>query len=169
MRRNRFCITMIITLLCMACERRVANYPLPAVAQTSGAFTHVVVRPGDGPSAQVGGIWGVKWTLLSHAQRDCTHPCSVEGLYPKADPHFKVWQEILKSMHEGEVRRVWVTWPGERDIKTYDVELLSVVKTDAAGHPVDTNPYPNLGKPLPHEQTRKGSSERDPGQVDSRK
>jgi len=148
--------SLLIIVVASACERSVGGYPVPSGARTaSNGMKYVVVRAGTGAAAGDGGIWGVKWTLLSHEKPGCEYPCTVQGLHSSSDSRFGPWRNVLSTMREGEVRRVWVTWPGEEHLKTYDVELSSVVRTDSAGNPVYENPYPNLGKPLPHKAERR--------------
>jgi hypothetical protein len=115
---------------------------------------YIVLHSGAGRPAADGTIWGIQWKLVSHSQRGCKYRCTTYVLDEKSDRRFKPWVELAGTMREGEVRRVWVTWPGERESKTYEVELASVVMTDAMGNPIIDNSYPpKSNEPVPRSST----------------
>ena len=140
---------LVLVVQLAACQRRVVDYPVPRSARVaSNGMKYVVLRPGDGRAASAGGIWGIEWKLVSHTKPGCEFPCTTYALHPARDARIAQWRALLVTMREGEVRRVWVRWPGKEE-EAYEVALASVVKTDAAGNAVIEHSYPNLRKPLP--------------------
>ena len=138
--------------VCASCERRIAEYPVPIGAQQTPSGTkYVVVKAGDGDPATVGGIWGVEEKLVSHSHPGCPIPCTRYMLRPVADRYHDQFREWLVTMREGEIRRVWLEGD-DGTTRVFEFKLASVVKTDAAGNPVYTNPYPNSRKPQPYER-----------------
>ena len=59
--------------------------------------------------------------------------------YPRFSARLEPWNPLLKSMHRGEVRRVWLTLPGKKEPLVYDIRLALVVRTDASGDPIVEN------------------------------
>jgi ABC-type transporter Mla MlaB component len=60
-------------------------------------------------------------------------------LYPRFSHQFEPWNELVKTMKEGEVRRVWLKRPNRKDAAVFEIELASVVRTDSAGEPIIEN------------------------------
>lgn len=106
-------VAALAAVIVVCCSRRVANHPVPENARSAGAIRYVVLREGTGLSGRDGVIWSVRWTLLSHTQPGCDHPCVSDALLEKSDERFTPWRELLSSMKEFELRRVWITEPGE--------------------------------------------------------
>jgi hypothetical protein len=126
-------------LLGIGCDREVKHYPLPQDAQKVNGLRYVMVRHGDGPTAMSGGIWGVESRLLSHTERGCEYPCRRYMLYPRFSKQLEPWNAVVRTMKEGEVRRVWLLSPDRDAPVVYDVELASVVRTDRSGEPIVDN------------------------------
>jgi hypothetical protein len=137
-----------LSVLLLGCDlREVKTFPVPKGAHgVTADMQYVTLRSGTGLAAMDGGIWGVETLLLSHRERDCHYPCEHYALYRRFDWHLDPWNPLVKTMREGETRRVWLKVPNRSEPLVYDVTLASVVKTDSAGEPV----YPHVQvKPPP--------------------
>lgn len=86
-----------------------------------------------------GGIWGVESKLVSHTERGCEYPCKRYQLYKRFSHHLDPWNPLVKTMREGEIRRVWLKRPDQGAPVVFEIELASVVPTDAAGEPIIDN------------------------------
>lgn len=137
-RRWWLLVVLLVTVL-IACTRKVKDYPIPSSALKADGLLYVKLKNGDGRSAMDGGIWGVESKLLSHTERGCDYPCKRYMLYPRFSDQFEPWNVLVKTMREGEVRRVWLKHPDRKDPAVFDIELVSVVRTDRAGEPIIEN------------------------------
>jgi hypothetical protein len=127
------CVAALLAVL--ACSRKVKDYPVPPDARQADNLRYVTLREGDGRAAMEGGIWGVESKLVSHTERKCEYPCKRYMLYRRFSPYLEPWNALVKTMREGEVRRVWLQRPG-KEIVVFEIELASVVRTDSAGEPI---------------------------------
>jgi hypothetical protein len=139
--RHRSAVLFVVLLLACAataaCDRKVRRYDVPPNAVTTSSGTqYVVLRQGRGRSARDAGIWGVKWTLISHKRYNCAYPCSTDILDSRSAATFGPWRDVLISMRRDEIRRVWIRLPKKSEVETFDVELHSAIATDAAGQPI---------------------------------
>jgi hypothetical protein len=137
---NRRALAAVIVLCAVswasACSRKVADYPIPPNAARTDGLAYVVLHPGRGLPAMQGGIWGVQTRLISHTERGCNYPCETFLLYRRFSDEPHPWNGLVKDMRQGEVRRVWLISPKNREPLVYEVELASVVRVDSAGKPV---------------------------------
>ncbi|HEY0160043.1 MAG TPA: hypothetical protein VGF28_22340 [Thermoanaerobaculia bacterium] len=130
---------VVFLILSLGCSRKVKDYPVPRAAQKLDGMVCVTLRHGDGPPAMSGGIWGVESRLMSHTEQGCAYPCKRYLLYPRLSQQLEPWNGVVRTMREGEVRRVWLTLPQHNEPRVYDIELASVVRTDSAGEPIIEN------------------------------
>lgn len=86
-----------------------------------------------------GEIWGVESKLISHTERGCEYPCKRYQLYKRFSRDLEPWNSLVKTMREGEIRRVWLQRPDRAEPVVFEIELASVVRTDAAGEPIIDN------------------------------
>lgn len=129
---------MLFVLLVVACDRKVRDYPVPPNAVKIDGLLYVRLKNGDGRPAMEGGIWGVEARLLSHKERGCAYPCTRYMLYKRFSWQLEPWNALVRTMREGEIRRVWLRQPnGGRTV--FEIELRSVVRTDAHGTPIIEN------------------------------
>jgi hypothetical protein len=133
--------TLVVSTVIFGCVRKVADYPVPANALTlSSGVRCVTIKPSKGQPATAGELYGVNWTLLSHTKRGCTYPCEERELLPRAELKDARWREVILSMHEGEVRRVWIVEKPKQEARVYDVVLASVDRLGPDGQAiVDTS------------------------------
>lgn len=133
--------TLVLSIVICGCVGKVAEYPVPANASTlSSGVRCVTIKPGKGETATAGELYGVNWTLLSHTKRGCTYPCEERELLPRAELKDARWREVILSMREGEVRRVWIVETPKQEPRVYDVVLASVDRLGPDGQAiVDTS------------------------------
>ena len=137
-----FLLHVFVVTAVVACSKQVKRYPIPPDASRADGLVYVKLKSGDGRSAMEGAIWGVASTLMSHTERGCDYPCKRFMLYPRFSRQLEPWNGLVKTMREGEVRRVWLTLPGRTDPSVFEIELAAVVRTDSAGEPIIENQLP---------------------------
>jgi len=62
-----------------------------------------------------------------------------DTLYKRFSHHLDPWNPLIKTMREGEIRRVWLKRSDRAEPVVFEIELASVVRTDAAGEPIIDN------------------------------
>lgn len=132
-------IAIAVLVMAVACSRKVKEYPTPSDAIQLGALQYVTIEVGSGRRALDGEIWGVESRLVSHTERGCDYPCKRYMLYRRFSPQFEPWNGLVKTMREGEIRRVWLKRRGRKDPVVFEIELASVVRTDTRGEPIIDN------------------------------
>jgi hypothetical protein len=133
------CCLCVLLMLMTACSRKVKDYPVPPNAQSVAGLRYVTLKKGDGRYAMEGGIWGVESKLVSHTERNCEYPCKRSMLYRRFSRYLEPWNPVVKTMREGEIRRVWLKRPDHAEPAVFEIELASVVRTDRAGEPIIDN------------------------------
>ena len=136
--RSDWCAAVVLsTMIATACERKVANYPIPANAMTTkSGVRYVTLRAGTAESALEGELYGVNSVLLSHTRRACEHPCEQRDMMSRSDLKDQRWRDMILSMHEGETRRVWIVEKQNEEPRVYDVTLASVDRLGPDGQAV---------------------------------
>ena len=133
--------TLVLSIVTFGCVRKVADYPVPANASTlSSGVQCMTIKSSKGEPATGGELYGVNWTLLSHTKRGCTYPCEERELLPRSELKDPRWREVILSMREGEIRRVWIVEKPKQEPRVYDVALASVDRLGPDGQAiVDTS------------------------------
>ena len=134
-----FLVLVVGGVLLLTCSRKVKDYPIPRGASRAGGLLYVTLRAGDGRPAMDGGIWGVETRLVSHTERGCSFPCTRYLLYPRFSPYLEPWNGVVRTMREGEIRRVWLNAPERSEPAVFEIELASVIRTDSAGKAIIEN------------------------------
>jgi hypothetical protein len=132
-------IAIAVLVVAVACSGKVKEYPEPSGAIPLGNLRYVPLVAGRGRAALDGEIWGVESTLVSHRERGCDYPCKRYLLYRRFSPQLEPWNALLRTMREGEIRRVWLKLPGRNEPVVFEIELASVIRTDARGEPIIDN------------------------------
>jgi hypothetical protein len=136
-RFHSLCLVMFACVVLGACSRKVRQYDIPRDAVVEGSFRSVRLKQGDGRPAMDGEFWAIRVRLMSHAQRGCAYPCEVYLSFPRFDSQLEPWNKLVKTMREGEVRRVWFVLPEDREPRVYEIELARVSRSNSAGEAIN--------------------------------
>lgn len=128
---------VLSAMLVLACERKIADYPIPANATTTkSGVRYITLRTGTAESALDGELYGVNSVLISHTKRGCDHPCEQRDMMPRSELKDDRWRDLILSMHEGETRRMWIVEKPNEEPRVYDVTLASVDRLGSDGQAV---------------------------------